>query len=326
VVRTGSPRRFRIVGTATAAACALVLAASHAVAAAGYPVSYRLADGALANASDPTGSPPGANNWSCHPTPAHPRPVVLVHGLMGTMQDDWNTISPLLANNGYCVFALTYGTEGNDPYFGGLPPMEQTAQQLGAFVHSVLAATGAAKVDLVGHSEGTVMPRYYMEFLGGARYVADYVMFTPIWHGTAFFGAATLQQLCYEYDQQCSAQEATYFNSYCGACPELLTGSKFLQALDARGWALPGVKYTDIMTQYDELVQPYTSGFLAAPNVTNIVLQTQCSQDLTDHLTVPYDPTAAQDMLNAIDPASARPVPCVPVIAGYGALYPPPPS
>ena len=310
------------------AACVLSIASglalSQGAAASSYPVTYLFAPAVAANATDPTGSPPGANDWSCRPTPAHPRPVVLVHGLMGTMQDDWNTMSPLLANHGYCVFALTYGTEGNDPYFGGLPPMEQTAQQLASFVQRVLAATGAGKVDLVGHSEGTVMPRYYMEFLGGAHSVDHYVMLTPIWHGTAFFGAATVQQLCYQFDPQCTSQEATYFNNYCGACPELLTGSKFLQELDARGTALPGVTYTDVMTQYDELVQPYTSGYLAARNVTNIVLQTQCSVDFSDHLTVAFDPTAGQDMLNALDPANAQPVPCVPVVAGYGALYPPP--
>ncbi len=39
-------------------------------------------------------------------------------------------------------------------------PMERSAPQLAAFVDKVLAATGASKVDLVGHSEGTVMPRY----------------------------------------------------------------------------------------------------------------------------------------------------------------------
>ena len=142
-----------------------------AAAAGHYPVTYHVGDGVVANASDPTGSPAGANDWSCKPNREHPRPVVLVHGLLATMQDNWATMSPLLANNGYCVFALTYGTENGNAYFGGLPQMEQTAVQLKAFVNRVLTATGSRKVDLVGHSEGTVMPRYYMEFLGGARYV-----------------------------------------------------------------------------------------------------------------------------------------------------------
>ncbi|HYL72189.1 MAG TPA: alpha/beta fold hydrolase, partial [Candidatus Dormibacteraeota bacterium] len=139
-----------------------------ASAAGSYPVTYRFADGIAANASDPTGSPPGANNWSCKPSSAHPRPVVLVHGLLGTAQDNWYTMAPLLANHGYCVFALTYGADSGNPYFGGLLDMETSATQMQAFVQRVLQATGARKVDLVGHSEGTVMPRYWMEFLGGA--------------------------------------------------------------------------------------------------------------------------------------------------------------
>ena len=295
-----------------------------AAAAGHYPVTYHVADGVVANTSDPTGSPPGANDWSCKPTRQHPRPVVLVHGLLATMQDNWSTMSPLLANNGYCVFALTYGTQNGNPSFGGLPPMEQTAVQFKAFVNRVLAATGSRKVDLVGHSEGTVMPRYYMEFLDGARYINRYVMLTPIWHGTEFYGTAVLQQLAYELVPGYGQQSQSFFDKSCGSCPEFLTNSPFMQKLNAHGLALRGVTYTNIMTRYDELVQPYTSGYVAAPNVTNYVLQDQCALDGSDHDTVAFDPTAAQDVLNALDPAHARAVPCVPVIAGYGALYPPP--
>ena len=84
--------------------------------------------------SIPDSPPPGANNWSCRPSQAHPRPVVLVHGLLANQTDNWQTISPLLANHGYCVFSLTYGTKPNvsTPFYqpGGLAPMEQSAQQL----------------------------------------------------------------------------------------------------------------------------------------------------------------------------------------------------
>ena len=68
--------------------------------------------------------------------------MVLVHGLLANQTVNWQTISPILANNGYCVFALTYGTlpnvaiPGYQP--GGLARMEASAQQLADFVDQVL--------------------------------------------------------------------------------------------------------------------------------------------------------------------------------------------
>jgi hypothetical protein len=53
-----------------------------------------------------TASPPGSNNWRCRPSREHPRPVILVHGTFADMSDSWQALSPLLYDNGYCVFAL----------------------------------------------------------------------------------------------------------------------------------------------------------------------------------------------------------------------------
>jgi triacylglycerol lipase len=317
----------------SALACALALLAvvwlsSVATAQAAYspyPVSFNFPEAVLAAAQSSTTPPPGTNDWSCKPSAAHPEPVVLVHGLAANMVDNWGTMAPLLADNGFCVYAFTYGTDPGEPYIGGLQAMEQSAPQLATFVNRVLAATRARKVDLVGHSEGTVMPRYYMEFLGGAAKVDKYVMLTPIWHGTNVLGAAAIEQLGRELDPSA----ITTFNALfatattCGSCAEFLTGSSFLHNLDVHGRALPGVTYTDIVTKYDELVVPYTSGILLAPNVTNITVQNQCPTDFSDHLTVAYDPTAAQDILNALDPAHARTVPCTLVLPGIGAPVPP---
>src|SRR5579862_6568272 len=102
-----------------------------------------------------SGGPPGANNWSCKPTAAHPRPVILVHGTFADMSDSWQALSPLLYDNGYCVFALNYGSYDGSGSLGvyATGDIAQSAQQLSAFVDKVLAATGATKVDLVGHSQ-----------------------------------------------------------------------------------------------------------------------------------------------------------------------------
>lgn len=304
-----------IVAAATLTAFQLPHPAS---AAPSYPVPYTMLAGAAAEALSPGASPPGSNNWDCKPTAAHPEPVVLVHGLLANMTDNWQTISPLLADHGYCVFALTYGADpGLLPpldQLGGLQPMEQSAPELGAFINRVLAATGAAKVDIVGHSEGATMPYYYMKVLGGAAKVARYVGLAPAFHGTTMNGLSSLLSVIAAGDPGGSA----LVTQLCGSCQEFLPGSSFLASLDASAPALPGVAFTDIVTEFDEVVTPYTSGYLTGPNVTNIAVQDQCPLDLADHAALAADPVAAQDVLNALDPAHAVAPPCTVVLPYIG--------
>src|SRR3954453_15612481 len=78
---------------------------------------------------------PGANNFACHPSAAHPNPVVLLHGLGATAPENWDYISPKLAAAGYCVFALTYGVDPRMAAFGnpgGTVKMETSAPQIAA--------------------------------------------------------------------------------------------------------------------------------------------------------------------------------------------------
>ncbi len=129
----------------------------------------------------------GRQRLACTPTAAHPRPVVLVHGLGANMGMNWSYLSPKLKERGYCVFALTYGLHPLAAPFGapgGTIPIQDSAKELKTFVDRVLRETGAAEVDLVGHSEGTFMPQYYLKFLGGAAVVKRYVAWTPLYDGT----------------------------------------------------------------------------------------------------------------------------------------------
>src|SRR4051812_50154501 len=94
---------------AVLAATTSVLAATAAGAGATLPVVYNFPAAVAASALQPGGSPLGANDPSCRPSAAHPRPVVLVNGTFANQIDSWNAISPLLKNNGYFVETLKYG-------------------------------------------------------------------------------------------------------------------------------------------------------------------------------------------------------------------------
>jgi pimeloyl-ACP methyl ester carboxylesterase len=88
-----------------------------------------------------------------------------VNGTFANQDDNWQAASPLLANHGYCVFTFNYGGSSAAAVVQGTGDIAASAGQLAAFVTRVRAATGAAKVDLVGHSQGGMMPRYYLKFL-----------------------------------------------------------------------------------------------------------------------------------------------------------------
>ena len=274
-----------------------------------YPVPYDFGAGILAETLHPGSSPPGSNDWRCRPSAAHPYPVVLVHGTFGDMTDSWQALAPLLANNGYCVFALDYGGPPGDPIqaTGDIPT---SAAQLGTFVHRVLDTTGASKVDVVGHSQGGMMPRWYIKFLGGAQTVHTLVGLAPSNHGTTFNGLATLARSF--------PGAPAVVAGLCQACEQQFVGSTFLQTLNAGGDTVAGPTYTVIETKYDTVVTPYASAFLTGPHVTNITLQDQCAADLVDHLGIIYDAIALGDVLDALDPAHAAAPPCRPVLPGLG--------
>ncbi|MFI7412982.1 esterase/lipase family protein [Streptomyces sp. NPDC049627] len=245
----------------------------------------------------PTAVPSGANDFTCRPGPEHPRPVVLVHGTFENRYDNWAALAPLLKEAGYCVFALNHGGESG-PLLG-TGDEAASARQLADFVDRVRSATGAAKVDLVGHSQGGMMPRYYIKNLGGADAVDKLVALTPSNHGTTFSGLGLLARAIPGGDELLGVA--------CPACSQQLIGSDFLKGLNAGGETDPDVTYTVITTRYDEVVTPYTSAYLAAaPNVTNIKLQDLCPAEVVEHINISYNDLATRLVLNALDPAHAR--------------------
>lgn len=302
--------RWRYFVTLCVAALAAVIGFPSSASASGYPVVYSFAAGVGATLASPGSAPPGANNWSCRTGGAHPYPVVLVHGTFGNMTDSWQALSALLANAGYCVYALNYGGGAGTDLFQGYGDIPTSAGQLATFVNRVLAASGAAKVDIVGHSQGGMMPRYYIGFLGGAAKVHRLVGLAPSNHGTNLDGLTGLLAAF--------PGGSSFVGALCAACAQQVVGSAFLAKLNGIGDTASGVAYTVIETKYDEVVTPYSGAFLSGPAVTNITVQDQCFLDLTDHLGLLYDPIALRDVLNALDPAHAISPLCTVVLPVLG--------
>src|ERR1700733_435174 len=240
-------------------------------------------------------APPAGANQHCTPSAAHPYPVVLVEGTFSSMYNSFGAVSPDLVNNGYCVYAFNYGQTLPLTGIHATGEIAASAGQLSTEVSNVLAATHASKVDLVGWSQGGMMPRYYLDNLGGAAKVNMLVGFAPSNYGT------TLDGLLYLISDLGALGLATALLSVtCAACAQQIQGSSFLDGLNANPTAA-GVKYVVIETRDDEVVTPYTNAFLAAgPNVQSITLQNQCSQDASDHLSIAYDSNALQDMVSAL--------------------------
>jgi triacylglycerol esterase/lipase EstA (alpha/beta hydrolase family) len=234
--------------------------------------------------------PAGANDWSCRPTADRPTPAVIVHGTFGDQKSLLDNLSLALKRDGYCVYALDYGNRATGP-------IEESAAQLDAFVDRVLASTGAAKADLVGHSQGGMMPRYYIKNLGGAARVDDLVGLAPSNHGTEAAGGFS-------------------GGDYCAACDQQAAGSDFLAELNNPDETPGRIDYTQVVTAHDEVVVPYTSGFLAeGAHSVNITLQDRCAADPTEHLFIPMNAQAIAWVLDAFGrpgPADvAAPIGCL---------------
>ena len=304
-------RTFRAVLAGGFAAGALALA-SAAPASAALPVNYNAIAAGGALLAGPNASPPGANDWSCKPSAAHPRPVVLVHATGVNMGLNWNALSPLLKNNGYCVFAFNYGMNNLSlgGFVGGLGPIAASGQTMSAFVDKVLAATGTSKVDLVGHSQGGMLLKYYVSGLGGGTKVGSAVAMAPTIHGTTLSGLTNIGEALRPIAGWLTDGVYAALNGAAPGAREQAITSDFMKALNKLPDTTGGAKLTVISTNYDSVVTPVSSQAPIGPDTRWVVLQRQCGLDFVDHVGMAFDSIALRNVLNALDPSTARSIQC----------------
>ncbi len=310
--------RNRLFGGVVLAALMLVGFTSVASAQAPLPVPNAFLAGVPQELGNPGGSAPGSNDFSCRPTAEHPNPVVLVHGTGGNRQTNWATYAPLLANEGYCVFALTYGNFPEQPWplsaIGGMQEIPSSAAQLSNFVDQVLDATGATSVDLIGHSQapsstGTTR---------SSSVVPTKWTTSSRWRRCGRGRSETSRQV------SAAASRTRGIRGSAGRIPDLQGMSEHGGRLGVHRKSPCGRRLRagcSLHEHHDPLRRTGAAVYKwlePGPNATNIVVQDGCEQDISDHLAIAASLRAATFALNALDPAHQRPVPCNSVLPVVG--------
>ena len=192
--------------------------------------------------------------------------VLLVHGTftMGEEHFPWN-YKPLLRELGFDVCTVTYPDRG-------LMDIQISAEYVVNALRQMAAASGR-KVAIIGHSQGATMPRWAIKWWGSARdAVDDFVLIAGPNHGTS-----SRDNPMFDAIKSVTGLPA--------AIHQMTQGSNFITRLNEDDETPGEIEYTNIYTQFDELVQPVAPIPTAAldwqqgnPLVANILWFRKCAQ------------------------------------------------
>jgi triacylglycerol lipase len=206
-------------------------------------------------------------------------PVLLVPGTGVTPEQNWGwSYAPALAKAGFevCWVRLPNASFGDIQVSA-----EYVARAIGA-----MNRRSGERIDVVGHSQGGLSPRWAIKWFPAGALVDDYVGLASPNHGTRIATAAAAAKKCFK------------------ACRQMHPRSAFLSALN-EGDETPGdVSYTSIYTANDEAVRPVESSALAG--ASNVLIQDVCPGRPVEHLLLAGDAVTwelAIDALTHVGPA-----------------------
>jgi triacylglycerol lipase len=172
-------------------------------------------------------------------------PILFVHG-WNANASTWNTMIARFKADGWTSAELatwSYRTSQSNA---------TTALEIKAKVDSIIAATGAARVDVISHSMGALSARYYVRNLGGSAKVDAWISLGGTNYGTS-----------------------TAYVCTSTPCKEMGPGSSFITALNS-GDDSPGApRYATWRSPCDEIIIPARNAqLLDGPRNT----ETRCLQ------------------------------------------------
>lgn len=102
------------------------------------------------------------------------------------------------------------------------------------------------------------------------------------------------------------------------ALVQQLEGSPLLTELNTPADTVPGVRYTTIGTQVDEVIQPASNVALRSADAVNHVIQDLCPENLTGHFNMVYETYSLHLIRHSLDPEGYGLGDCKPVALGTG--------
>lgn len=234
------------------------------------------------------------DDWRARPTRERPWPVILIHGT-GDTNGIWQHLAVDLRQDGWAVFAPEFGRRCTDR-------VEESAEQVGAYIDAVLKVTGARRAVLVGHSQGGILARYWMRILDGAPKVRHLVTLGVPNHGTTLGGMLSGMTTSRIGESMITSAISSWFGP---SGFQLITGHPLIDEINSDGDTDEGVGYTNIATRFDTIIQPLETCFLESDDpdadITNIIVQDVEPKSRVLHVDLPGDARVRQIVREALE-------------------------
>jgi len=166
-----------------------------------------------------------------------------------------------------------------------------------------------------------LLARWYLKYLGGQSKIHSVVGVGPLFGGTTFNGLITILKGLNFHNTL-----ASLVSPFCEACTQVVEGSDFLTELHKNGSVIPfpprrsrtdttppppppSTKYLMVVTSHDEVVTPFTSGYLDNDQVKHVVMEDICPDSakwVGRHWALMFSPITFAIVDSFLTPADAR--------------------